>query len=135
MTREHGQATVFVLGMSLVCFAVAGVAVDGTRAFILRRTLQNAADASALAGASELDRHALYADGRVVLDQAKARGAAARWLTERGIVADVAIDVTGNQVRVLVRDRVNATFLTLVGIDVLPVGAEARAAPVAGAPE
>ncbi|HVM35392.1 MAG TPA: pilus assembly protein TadG-related protein [Actinomycetota bacterium] len=135
MTREQGQATVFVLGMSLVCFAVAGVAVDGTRAFILRRTLQNAADASALAGASELDRGALYSDGRIVLDPTKARSAAARWLTRRGIAAEVAIDVTGDRVRVYVRDRVDATFLTLVGIDVLPVAAEARAAPVAGAPE
>jgi uncharacterized membrane protein len=53
---EHGQTTVLVVGLALVVFAVTGLAVDGTRAFLLRRTLQNVADASAVAAAGEISR-------------------------------------------------------------------------------
>lgn len=75
--NERGQTTVLVLGMALLAFALSGVAVDGTRAWLYRRTLQNAADGAALAGAAELDRSAYYASGgeSVVLDaDARARG-------------------------------------------------------------
>lgn len=134
-SREQGQATVFVLGMTLVCFAVAGVAVDGTRAFILRRTLQNAADASALAGAAEIERGSYYGGDEVVLDRGRARATAADWLARRNLGIEAAIDATGDEIRVLLRGSVEATFLSIVGIVELPVAAEARAGPLAGAAE
>jgi hypothetical protein len=56
---ERGQIAVLALGLALVVFAIAGLAVDGTRAFLARRSLQNLADAAALAGAGELDTDVL----------------------------------------------------------------------------
>jgi len=41
---ETGQVIVLALGLTLVAFAVAGIAVDGTRVFLARRSLQNLAD-------------------------------------------------------------------------------------------
>ncbi|MFN2388130.1 MAG: pilus assembly protein TadG-related protein [Actinomycetota bacterium] len=129
--REGGQTTVLMLGLSLVCFAVAGVAVDGTRAFLLRRTLQNAADSAALAGAGELDRTRYYSSaGRdVVLDPDGARRMASEWLHRRGIRAAAAIAAERDAVNVALRDRLPTTFLNLIGVRSLPVAVEARAEP------
>lgn len=135
MKRDSGQVTVFVLGMALVCFAVAGVAADGTRAFLYRRTLQNAADAGALAGASEIDRAAYYEAGGVVIDPAAARRTAVAFLGARGLDADAVVEVRPDEVRVVLRGTIPSTFLRLVLIDELPVAAEARAAPLGGAPD
>jgi Flp pilus assembly protein TadG len=140
MTRaihpERGQAAVLVLGLALVCFAIAGLAVDGTRVFLARRALQNAADAAATAGAAELDTVAYYRTGgrRVALDASAARSVAARWLARHGLGAEASITTDGRSVSVALRDEVPTSWLGLVGIDRIPVGAIARSRPVAGSP-
>lgn len=130
--NERGQTTVLVLGMAVLAFAVAGLAVDGTRAWLYRRTLQNAADAAALAGASELDRAAYYGSGgdRILLDEVASEGAASTWLARREIDARAAVDATRDRVRVEVRGVVPTTFLSLVGIDDIDVAVRADAAPI-----
>lgn len=132
---QSGQVSVFVIGVALICFAIAGVAVDGTRAFLYRRTLQNAADAAALAGASEIDSRAYYSNREeVVLDDAGARAAALEWLARRGLAVSADISATPVLVRVGLSARLNTTFLGLVGIADLPVAAEATAEPLSGPP-
>lgn len=133
---ERGQVTVLVLGMALLAFAVAGVAVDGTRAWLLRRSLQNAADAAALAGAGEIDRTAYYASGgaSLSLDPQSSEAVAARWLQHRGLDAGVSIAAVDDRVSVRMRATVDTTFLALIGVRELPVAVEADAAPVAGTP-
>jgi uncharacterized membrane protein len=128
---ESGQVSVFVIGAALVCFAIAGIAVDGTRAFLYRRTLQNAADAAALAGASEIDTSTYYS-GRdeIVLDDAGARDAAMQWLARRGLAVEAAVSATPAVVRVGLRGRLGTTFLGLIGISDLPVAAESVAEPL-----
>jgi uncharacterized membrane protein len=118
--------------MALLAFAVAGVAVDGTRAWLYRRTLQNAADAAALAGASELDRAAYYGSGgdRVVLDAGAGERTASAWLARRAVAARAAIDSTTERVTVEMSGVVPTTFLSLVGIEGIDVGVRADAAPV-----
>jgi hypothetical protein len=135
-SNDGGQVTVLVLGLAIVAFAVAGVAIDGTRAFLFRRTLQNAADAAALAGAGELDRAAYYGSGgeRVLLDARAARAKAAEWLERRGLDVRAGIDADAAGVRVVLRGRLTTTFLRLVGVGTVPVAAEARASPATGAP-
>lgn len=134
--NERGQTTVLVLGMALLAFAVAGLAVDGTRAWLYRRTLQNAADAAALAGAAELDRAAYYASGGedVVLDEDAGERVASRWLSDRAIDARAAIRATGDRVVVEMRGEIATTFLSLAGIDAIDVAVRADAAPIAGTP-
>jgi Flp pilus assembly protein TadG len=133
---ERGQALVLVLGLGLLVFAISGLAVDGTRAFLARRSLQNTADAAALAGAGEIDTDAYYRSrGRkVVLDPAAARSAAQAWLERRGLPVRASITAGSERVLVAVRSRVPTTFLGLVGISALPVAALATAEAVAGAP-
>ena len=131
---QSGQATVLVLGLAIVVFAVTGLAVDGTRAFIARLTLQNAADAAALAGAGELDVGDFYSSGgrELRLDGRGARALAYRYLDARGFAGEAAVDADETAVTVVLRDEVATSFLGLVGVDALPVAADARAEPVPG---
>lgn len=128
---EAGQVTVLILGLALVVFAISGLAVDGTRAFLFRRTLQNSADAASLAAASELDERAFYASGgrRRTLDVENAERTADRWLDLRGAGARSEVTVEGDRVVIVLRDEVPTTFLALVGIDHIPVAVVAAAEP------
>lgn len=128
---ESGQAAVLVLGMFLVCLLLVGVAVDGTRAFLYRRTLQNAADAAVLAAASELDRDSLYGGGsKVRLSPAAAKGLVEAWLKERGLPAASSVEADGGRVSVVLRGDVRTSFLRLAGVKRLPVAVEAAARPM-----
>ena len=131
---EVGQVTLLALGLAVVTFAVAGLAVVGTRAFLLRRTLQNAADASALAGSGGLDSNSYYSSGgrRIVLDPGAARRAALELLQRRGIDGQVAVIADASAVQVSLRGEASTSFLSLVGIRGLPVAVVARAEPVGG---
>ena len=133
---EMGQTTLLVLGLAVVAFAVVGLAVDGTRAFLMRRTLQNAADAAALAGSGEIDEVTYYSSGgrRVEINPEAAQRRATEWLRVRGVHGRAAIEATREGVRVVLRDATPTSFLRLVGIGQIPVAAEADAAPVAGSP-
>ncbi len=137
MTRKlggaDGQVMLLVLGICLVCFAVAGLAIDGARLWLMRRSFQSAVDAAALAGAGEVDLDRLYASGGVpVLDPHAARLRAVAVLRERGLGERVEVVAVSDAVRASVRGHLDASFLALVGIDRLPVAAEATAEPVAG---
>lgn len=125
-----------VVGLALVAFAVAGVAVDGSRAFLFRRSLQSSADAAAVAAASEIDRQGYYATGgrAVVLDPGAARAQAAELLRVRDLPARAAISTDPRGVRIVLRGRVPTSFLGVVGIASIPVAVEAEARPIAGAP-
>jgi uncharacterized membrane protein len=138
MTRvggEGGQTTVLVVGLTMVVLAVTGLTVDGTRAFLFRRTLQSVADASAVAAAGEIDRTAYYASGGrdLVLDTRQADETARSWLAKRGFDLHVNVDTNANEIHVIARGSLSSTFLSLVGVRRIPVTAEAVARPVGGA--
>ncbi len=90
------------------------------RAFLLRRTLQNAADASALAGSGGLDSSSYYSSGgrRIVLDPDAARRAALELLQRRGIDGQVSVIADASAVQVNLRGEASTSFLSLVGIRV-----------------
>lgn len=132
--NEKGQVLLLAVGFTLVTFAVAGVAVDGARAWLLRRGLQHSADAAVLAGAAELDAAALYtSEGSTErIDSSAAIKKANSLLAGRGLGARFTVRVEGDRVHAIVRAQLDTSFLSLVGIDGLPVAAEATAAPVFG---
>lgn len=134
IASERGQSTVLVLGLMILCFAVAGVAVDGTRAFIYRRSLQNAADSAAQAGASQLNAALYYrtAGDDVLLDEREARAAVERSLSLRALPVDASMSIDGSSVQIVLRGEVQTSFLGLIGVGELPVAVEARAEPIAG---
>ena len=128
---EHGYATILALGLAILAFAVAGLAVDGTRAFLLRRSLQNIADSAALAGAGEIDTPSFYeTGGDIALDEGSAQSTAFGYAHERPVRLDADVRVVSGRVTVTVAARSPTLFLRLVGVDSLPVAAQADAAPV-----
>lgn len=131
---DDGQATLFVLGMALVALAVTFFAIEGTRSFLMRRTLQNAADAAAIAGASQLDESAYYSSGgmRATLDPGEAEAAGIESLAARGLDVDTRIEATQDEVAVRLRTDLATPFLRFIGIHSVPVSADARAEPVTG---
>ena len=133
MTNESGSTSVLVLGLALVVFAIAGVAVDGTRAFVFRRSLQSSADAAVLAAASEIDTNIYYATGgRSARLSSDASSVAAEYLQSRALGTDAQLHVTRDRVTLVLAGSVPSTFLRLVGIDELPVTASATARPISG---
>ena len=126
----------FVIGIALVCFAVAGLAVDGTRAWLYRRTLQNTADSSALAAAAEIDTANYYrAGGREPgLDVAAARQIAVRWVAQAGLDVESGYAIDESGVGVGLRGEITTTLLGLIGVQSLPVAVEARAEPRSARP-
>jgi uncharacterized membrane protein len=121
------------MGMSLLVMAVCGLAIDGTKAFLYRRTLQSAADAAALAGAGEVDATRYYASqGRSIdVDPRLAGRAAERLLSLRGIQARASVSASEERVVVVLRGEVPTLFLRLIGLEKIPVAAEAASAPAA----
>lgn len=131
---ESGQALVLVLGVLLVCLAVTGVAVDMTRAALLRRSLQSVADSAVTRGASQLDTARYYSSGGLRAGVEPDRGAsAAREHLERGPHVDsMQVTATASGVRAVVWGRVRTSFLRLIGVRHLRVTARAKAEPVLG---
>ena len=134
-SEEQGQTTVFVVGLALIGFAVTGFAIEGTRAFLMRRSLQNAADAAAVAGASQLDERSYYSSGgnRISLAPHQADVAASSSLARRDLEATAVVDASATRVHVVLRTDLPTPFLSLIGIDSVPVAAAATSEPVAGA--
>ncbi len=57
---ERGQAIVFVALMLGVVVGMAALAIDGSRAYAVRRDLQNAVDSAALAAGDNFQRTSSY---------------------------------------------------------------------------
>ena len=129
--NERGQVAILVIGMTLIALLTVGVGVDVTRAFLHRRTLQNAADSAVLAAASEIDRSRLYGRGGASrLAPSAAASVVETSLKARGLDAASAVKADGGRVAVLLRSSVSTSFLRLIGIAELPVAVEAAARPM-----
>jgi len=134
MNSESGQVTIMALGLAMMSLSIAGLAVDGTKAFLLRRTLQNAADSATLAASGEVSRSELYRSGgrALALSPDDAARTARNYLALRSIDARVAIEVDDDDVRLVVRGSADTLFFALVGISDVPVAVESNASPVSG---
>jgi Putative Flp pilus-assembly TadE/G-like len=134
MTDEQGQVSVLALGLALISLVIAGLAVDGTKAFLMRRTLQNAADSASLAGAGEIDRDDYYSSGGqdVGLSVQGAARTAREQLNRRAIDADVSLEVDDDGISLVLRGSSDTLFLGLIGISEVPVAVESNATPITG---
>ena len=128
---ERGSMAVLTIGLTLVVFAVAGLAIDGTQAFIARRSLQSAADGAAVAAAAQLDTSIYYRSGGSIvrLNTRRAESAAVRLLARRGIDATVRLRSDEDGIELGLVSEIRTTWLRLVGIEAIPVSATARAEP------
>jgi len=133
MTRndEEGQAFVLLLGLTLVVFLVVGLAVDGTRAFLLQRTMQNVADSAAVSAASAIDKRLYHSSGGKVinLDPTLVDATTTRIFEERGLPMEINLATRNDVIEISARTSSPTTFLRLAGIHDIPVGARAAATP------
>ena len=125
--------TLWLLGVCMLLFALGGISVDLWRGFSARRSLSNAADAAALAGASAIDEEAYRQRGVVQLDPAvaesRARAHVARQF-DAGALRGVEVHADRDAVTVVVRGEIGFTLLSVLDPDGdLPVRVTATATP------
>ena len=88
--EKKGQALVLVALILVALIALAGLAIDGGRLYALRRQVQNAADAAALAGARELATVVSECRGGTVEDNVRVGQAVLNFARINGVDEDAA---------------------------------------------
>ncbi|MPZ16149.1 MAG: hypothetical protein GEU73_17325 [Chloroflexi bacterium] len=126
---ESGQVMVWAAVMLPLFLSVVGLAIDGGVVFSARRELQSVADASARAGAMQIDEGVYRgsAGATVVLDTDAARQVAAEFIVSQGPSLAGNISAASDRVVVQVSRDVPTSFLRLVGIETVRIRATAPA--------
>jgi Flp pilus assembly protein TadG len=111
--------------------SVVGLAMDAGLVFAARRELQNVADGAARAGAMQVDIDAYRQSSgeKLVLDQSKALQAAAEYVANEPADVTATIEADGEGVLVEARRDVPTSFLQLIGVKTVQIGAAAPARP------
>lgn len=131
--EESGTATLFVVMLSLVLFALAGLVIDGGLAINARQRVADDVEQAARAGAERIDVPTLRATGVVRIDEPAARDAAAAFLTGRGYGAgDLLVSTTATTVTARGHQKVPTALLSIVRITSFDVDAEATARAAVG---
>ena len=128
LARDRGSASVFVVGMIVVLFALAGLVADGGRALNARIEIADDAEQAARSGADQVDDASLRGGGSPRIDPGAAQTAATAFLSARGYDAS-RMTVTANaaSVTVVVTDTVQTSLLQLALIDSFEVEGTATA--------
>ncbi|MBI9115333.1 TadE/TadG family type IV pilus assembly protein [Sanguibacter suaedae] len=115
--RDRGSVSVFVIGLVVALFLVAGLVIDGGRALNARMRITDDAENAARTGGNQLDEAALRSGGEPRIDRRAAETAARQYLTDRGYT-DITFDRTvgPDEFRVLVDDTVPTTILSAIFI-------------------
>ena len=128
---REGQALLWVALMLPFFLTIVGLALDGGALFAARRQAQNVADAAARAGAQQIDIDRYRASDEIVLDRAMARGVAREYVAGLGGL-EATIGASEREVTVTVRRDVPLSFLRLLGLSSVSIGATAIAEPFYG---
>ena len=130
--RDRGSASVFVVGMVVVLFALAGLVADGGRALNARVEIMDDAEQAARSGANQIDDAALRA-GTARIDPSQARAAAITFLSARGYDSSrMTVTADATTVSVVVQDTVPTSLLQLAFIDSFEVEGTATARAALG---
>ena len=132
--RERGAVTIWGIGLILVLFGFAGVAIDTWSVFAERQALAGLADSASIAGASAVDVDLFRATGVVALDQPEADARARAYIAANApdldddIVPSISFPASGIEV---VLDR--EVELSIVGVflpdDVVQISVAAFSVP------
>jgi hypothetical protein len=113
---ERGAITIWGIGLILVVFGVAGLAIDTWRVFAERQALAGLADSASIAGATAVDVDEFRNSGTVQLDRGLAEARAVAYLNDHAsdldddIAAFISFPANGIEVT-LTRD----VELTIIG--------------------
>jgi Flp pilus assembly protein TadG len=131
-----GQSLPLIALLLPMLLAAVGLALDGGTIFAARRELQSVADSAARAGAVEVSvDHFRTSGGTVILLPSAATTAAEDWILEynrtqapeQRVDLDGPVRVAQDQIVVRVTRQAKTAFVRLVGIDSVPIRAEALA--------
>ena len=131
---ERGQAIILMaVGLCFLMLGASALAIDWGNGLLQKRRLQNAADAAALAAATELARGGTVsgavaaAQGVVATNTGGAVSLPFDPGSNAGVALDSGIEFSGNSVRVALKKEVPTFFAPVMGVNQLTVGARARA--------
>jgi len=127
---ERGIATLWTVIVTVACFAIIGLVLDGGVILRARSDAFSLAGAAARAGAQALEPDAA-AQGQVVLDPVRARAAAMDYLDQRGATGSVSVD--GNNVTVTVTLTAQLQILRVSDGGSVDVDATATVSAIKGA--
>ncbi len=127
---DAGQVTPFVVLLSVVLVAVAGLVLDAGLAISAKVQALDVAQSAARAGAQQLDLYAYRTQGVTRLDSGRAAATARSWLASAGMSGDAS--ATATTVTVTVRRTSRTQILQIVGVRNLRVSASATATAVQG---
>src|SRR5713226_3103379 len=119
---ESGQAIVLIAIMLAVVVGMAALAIDGSRAYALRRDLQAAVDAAALAAGDNLQQTSSY----ILAEQAATAsfGANARLYSAPSCPGYAAPDLTHNPRTITCTGYADGTVLTQIVTALGPAGTQ-----------
>lgn len=122
---QGGFVTVWVLGLTMMMLAIAGVTIDFWRAVATQRSVSSAVDSAAIAGSSGIDEAAYRSSGGTVvqLDPDRARTLARNSLAsqpEAARLVDLVIDVTPTRVTVTAGREVEFTLVRVLSLGQSP---------------
>jgi Flp pilus assembly protein TadG len=133
LTGDRGSASVFVVGMIVVLFALAGLVADGGRALNARVEIMDDAEQAARSAANQIDDASLRGAGAARIDPVAARATAVQFLAGRGYdPARMTVTANDNTVSVEVQDTVPTSLLQLAFIDSFEVQGTATARAALG---
>lgn len=127
--RHSGQAIVWAAVMMPLFLSVIGLAIDGGVVFKAERQLQNVADGAARAGAMQIDQPTYRATSGATLqlDADKAKQVATQYVASQAPTVTGQVTADQQQVVVQVKEDVPTSFIRIVGIDSVQIGAVAPA--------
>ena len=111
---ERGVVTVMVVVLVVTVIAAGGLVIDGGRLMAARREASSVASSAARTAAQELNVDMFETGNTVTLVPADADTVARKLLTDDGY-DDFDITITGDTVRVVIRDDVPLTLLSILG--------------------
>lgn len=121
---ERGSVSVIFLACVVVLVVVVGLVVDSSGKYQSSQSAQMTASSAARAGTNALAGQAVV-DGTLALNGSAAQAAAQNYLTAAGVTGNVT--VVGDTITVSVEDTYTTRFLSLIGVNSLPVGATSSA--------
>jgi hypothetical protein len=132
--RQRGQATVWLVGLTLVLGLLFGLASDGAVLFATQRRAQLVADSAARTAASQLDLALLRNDpgGLPRLDPMVARAAAIQYVADQEPTASAEVMATQDAVLVRVHLHAQTTLAHLPNQSGVDVVGEGTAQPLVG---
>lgn len=121
---ERGSVSVLLIAIVVVLVVIVGLVVDSSGKYQATQAAQMTAASAARAGTNAVAGQAVI-DGTLELNGTAAQVAAQRYLTAAGLEGHVT--VVGDTITVTVKDTYTTRFLSLIGINSLPVGATSSA--------